>query len=184
MAQGKGFPTQAAGPADLIGYSFPAGRIPLPQTTLHPTVSYDPHPIRWIEVELPHPEDPDRMLTLKADGPYALRSWYFAPGTRTEIKLHLDQRTQKGGLNGCLHCGSEDLYVRRTFFWPLAATGALLGILLWFLMPVLAFVALGLGLLGAWLMGASEITCYRCTTKHRGFDSVPNHGRFDSAKAV
>ncbi|MEZ5975064.1 MAG: hypothetical protein R3F33_05590 [Planctomycetota bacterium] len=132
-------------------------------------MSYDPHPIRWIDLVLPHPDDPNRRLTLKADGPFALRSWYYAPGTRKEIHLHLDQRTPEGGLKGCLHCAAGDLRVVRKAQWGLGLLAALPGAIaaVWWPAPGIAWAVLALAT--TWMVGEREIVCGSCGTQHRGF---------------
>jgi len=172
-----------------VGYlAFPTGGSGslLPLARLFPCdnpVSFDPHPIRWIDIVLPHPEESNRWLTLKADGPYALRHWYYAPGTRTEIRLHLHLRTPDGGLTGCLHCGESQLYTRRRWDWrPLGYAlipAILLGWFFWW--AALIAIAVGLGL--TWAFSASEIVCYGCGTQHRGFREEPKHAGFDGSLA-
>ena len=146
-------------------------------------VSYDPHPIRWIDLVLPHPEEPDRWLTLKADGPFALRHWYYAPGTRTEIRLHLHCRTPEGGLTGCLHCGESPLYTKAIQRWGLVALLAIPGLIVLFFHAV---IGVGLMVL-AGIIGGSlsrrEIVCYACGAQHRGFRMHPNHGSYDPSLA-
>ncbi|MCB9907777.1 MAG: hypothetical protein H6830_08685 [Planctomycetes bacterium] len=144
-------------------------------------VSYDPHPIRWIDLVLPHPEDKSRWLTLKADGPFALRHWYFAPGTKQEIRLHLDARTPEGGLTACLHCGQAPLYTRRKSRWGLGALACLPGLVLGYFLPVLGVVWVVLALALTWALGTEEIVCYHCGTQHRGFRQVPVHPGFQAA---
>ena len=132
---------------------------------------FDPHPIRWIEIVLPHPEVPDRWLTLKADGPFALRPWYFAPGTRTEIRLHLHRRTSDGGLKGCLHCGAEGLYTRKRIdlrvlglaIGVATALGALVG-LIWGFWATL-FIAWAIAGVIVWKNRTPEVVCYACGTR-------------------
>ena len=164
--------------------SLPIGYPLWPTATLpHPPVSYDPHPIRWIDIVLPHPEDPDRWLTLKADGPFALRPWYFAPGTRTEIKLHLDVRTPEGGLKGCLHCGSSELYTKTITRWGLVALMALPGAVLTFWFAALGvFLMVVAGVIGG-VLSRRELVCYACGTQHRGFRMHPVHPPFDPSLA-
>lgn len=143
-------------------------------------MSYDPHPIRWIDLVLPHPEDPNRWLTLKADGPFALRSWYYAPGTRTEIRLHLDVRTPEGGLTGCLHCGQSPLYTKTVMRWGLVALMALPGaiVAIWSVTIGVLLMMLA-GLIGG-LLSRRELVCYACGAQHRGFRMHPKHGPFDA----
>lgn len=142
-------------------------------------MSYDPHPIRWIELGLPHPDDPTRHLFLKADGPFALRRWYRNPNGEGEFHLHLDRRTDEGGLVGCLACGHEELYTRKRF--PRA-----LGIGIVVVAAILAPFTMYLSLVVAAVLDAvvysfakEEVVCYACDAIHRGFRETPRHPRFD-----
>ena len=142
-------------------------------------MSYDPHPIRWIELGLPSPDDPTRHLFLKADGPFALRKWYRNPSGEGEFHLRLDRRTERGGLTGCLACGHPELYEHKRF--PRA-----LGIGVVVLAAILAPFTHYVSLLAAALLDAlvfhfapSEVVCYRCGALHRGFRDEPRHPRFD-----
>lgn len=142
-------------------------------------MSYDPHPIRWIELGLPHPEDDTRHLFLKADGPFALRRWYRNPNGAGEFHLHLERRTEDGGLVGCLACGHEELYTRKRF--PRA-----LGMGIVVVAAVLAPFTYYLSLLVALILDTiifyfakQEVVCYACNAIHRGFRATPRHPGFD-----
>ena len=37
------------------------------------------------------------------------------PGVEEPVELHLDLRTEKGGLKGCLNCGHPELFTRKVF---------------------------------------------------------------------
>jgi hypothetical protein len=146
-------------------------------------LTFDPHPLRWIELGLPHPDDPDRLLLLKADGPFALRAWYYAPGTRREIHLHLDRRTAAGGLTGCLGCGAIELYTRKKFPKSL---GVGIVVLAAILAPFTMYGPVPISLVVATLLDAilyvfadEEVVCYACKAEHRGFRKEPRHPRFD-----
>lgn len=142
-------------------------------------MSYDPHPIRWIELGLPHPDDPDRHLFLKADGPFALRSWYRNPSGDGEFQLHLDRRTDDGGLSGCLACGHPELYTRKRF--P-RALGIGIVVVAAVLAPFTHYVSLAVAAVLDGIVyhfAGSELVCYACGAIHRGFREVPRHPRFD-----
>ena len=142
-------------------------------------MSYDPHPIRWIELGLPHPDDPTRHLFLKADGPFALRSWYRNPNGEGAFKIHLNRRTDDGGLTGCLACDHPELYTRKRFPRALGITivgGA--AILAPFTNYISLFVA---ALMDAvlYVVAKEEVVCYSCDAIHRGFRATPRHPAFD-----
>ena len=142
-------------------------------------MSYDPHPIRWIELGLPHPDDPQRLLYLKADGPFALRRWYRNPAGEGEIHLCLEQRTERGGLDGCLHCGHAELYTRKRFPKRLGIAIVVVAVVL---APFTSYVSLAVAaVLDAvvYLLAAEEVVCYSCGAVHRGFRAEPRHPRFD-----
>ena len=82
-------------------------------------MSEDLKPVRWIELGLPRPDDPGRLLFLKADGPFALRPYYLNPDGEGEFQLHLEHRTEHGGVTGCLSCGHAELYTVKRFPKPL-----------------------------------------------------------------
>ena len=148
----------------------------------------DPNPIRWIELGLPHPSDPDRLIFLQADGPFALRKWYQHPEGDGEYQLHLDQRTEAGGLTGCLHCGHPELYSAKRFPKALGI-GIVVGA------SVLTLILVGTGasplvayspLLAAALadfiifqVASEQLACYACGSVHRGFRNDPRHPAFD-----
>lgn len=143
-------------------------------------MSFDPKPLRWIELDIPHPDGGDRLVTLRTDGPFALRSWYFAPKSDVKIPLHLDQRTPEGGLTGCLHCGHPELYTRKRFNktlgFAIVAVAALLVLVFenyWSL-----FVAGALDFV-LYKFARDEVVCYPCSAVHRGFRSTPRHPSFD-----
>jgi hypothetical protein len=149
-------------------------------------VSFDPTPLRWIELDIPHPEGGGRMITLRTDGPFALRPYYRAPGSDQDVDLHLDQRTEDGGLNGCIHCGHPELYTRKVFSKPLGI-GIVVGSGLLTLATVGSLGPAAYGFLGVaaladavlYQLGKEETVCYVCSAVHRGFRSVPRHPRFD-----
>lgn len=143
-------------------------------------MSFDPHPIRWIELGLPHPDDPSRLLRLRADGPFALRRWYYPPGTRdNRIELQLEQRTQTGGLNGCLHCAHPELYTQKVF--P-RALGIGIVVVSAIMAPFTMYISLLVGALLDWLLyqfAPDMLVCYACKAEHKGFKNDPRHPRFD-----
>lgn len=140
---------------------------------------HDPHPIRWIELGLPHPQDPQRLLFLKADGPFALRKWYRNPAGAGEIHLHLERRTDDGGLTGCIHCGHPELYTRKRF--PrLLGLGIVVAAAV--LAPFTRYISLAVAAvldLVVYHLARDEVVCYACGAIHRGFRDRPRHPRFD-----
>ena len=142
-------------------------------------MSYDPHPIRWIEIGLPRPDDPGRLLFLKADGPFALRRWYRNPAGDGEFHLHLDRRTDTGGLTGCLSCGHRELYTRKRFPKVL---GIVIVVIAAILAPFTRYLSLVVAAVLDFVVFQSvpeEVVCYACGAVHRGFAREPRHPRFD-----
>lgn len=149
-------------------------------------MSFDPTPLRWIELDLPHPDGGGRMITLRTDGPFALRPYYRAPGSDENVDLHLECRTEDGGLTGCIHCGHPELYTRTVFPKGLGigiAVGA--SVLTLLTINALGPAAYGFLVVAAiadavlYRMGKQETVCYACDAVHRGFRPVPRHPRFD-----
>ena len=69
-------------------------------------------PIRWIELGLPHTVDPQRLIFLQADGPFALRKWYRHPEGEGEYHLDLETLDAKRDQFDCgrmllTHLGAE-----------------------------------------------------------------------------
>ncbi|MCP3914616.1 MAG: hypothetical protein GY711_03550 [bacterium] len=142
-------------------------------------MTFDPKPIRWIELGLPHPHDPERMMRLKADGPFALRRFYFTPDRDAELELHLDERTQNGGLNGCLACGGKELFARKDF--P-PALGITIVVVAAVLAPFTMYISLAVAALLDFILyqtARESLVCYRCSAEHNGFAKEPRHPRFD-----
>ena len=140
---------------------------------------YDPNPIRWIELGLPHPDDPGRMMRLKAHGPFALRRFYLTPEGEAEIALHLDRRTENGGLEGCLACGHPELYARKRF--P-PALGIGIVVVAAALAPFTSYLSLAVAALVDFVIykrAREVLVCYRCSAQHQGFAAEPRHPRFD-----
>lgn len=149
-------------------------------------MSFDPSPLRWIELDLPHPDGEGRLVTLRTDGPFALRPWYKAPESEAVIELHLECRTEEGGLTGCLHCGHPELYTRKVFNKGLGiGIVVVAGVLTLATVSALGPAAYGfLGLaaladLVLYNVGKEETVCYACEAVHRGFRTTPRHPRFD-----
>ncbi len=146
-------------------------------------MSFDPTPLRWIELDLPHPEDPERKLTLKTDGPFALRKWYRFPDSDEKIELHVDLRTPKGGLLGCLACGHKELFTRKVFNVTLGISIVVVAAILVLVLPQpMSYIALAVAALLDFILyhvGKEEVACYACDAVHRGFDKTPKHPRFD-----
>ena len=140
----------------------------------------DHDPIRWVQLGFPHPEDPSRHIFLRADGPFALRKWYRNPtGGEGEMHLHLDLRTEQGGLEGCLYCGHAELHTRKRF--P-RALGISIVVVAAVLAPFTSYLSLlaatGLDLL-VYATAPDEVVCYACDTIHRGFHPKPRHPHYD-----
>ncbi len=136
-------------------------------------------PIRWIELGLPHPLDPTRLIFLQADGPFALRKHYRYPEGEGEYRLDLTQRTEDGGLKGCLHCSHPELYTRKRFPKKL---GLAIVILAAVLAPFTNYISLLVA--GAidfvfYRVAREEVACYACGAVHRGFRAEPRHPAFD-----
>lgn len=143
------------------------------------TLRYDPTPLRWIELGLPMPGEPERLWRLKADGPYALRHSYRVPGTDQDAQLHLEQRTQNGGLNGCLACGQPELFTRKRFprSWGIAIV-----VVAAVLAPFTNYLSLAVAALLDWVLyqfAELELVCYACGGEHRGFANEPRHPHYD-----
>lgn len=139
----------------------------------------DEKPVRWIELGLPRPDDPSRLLFLKADGPFALRGLYRNPDGEGEFRLHLENRTENGGLTGCLSCGHPELYTRRRF--P-RALGIAVVVVAAVLAPFTMYVSLAVAAvidLVLYRLAPREVVCYACGAVHRGFRETPRHPGFD-----
>ena len=139
----------------------------------------DLKPVRWIELGLPRPDDPDRLLFLKADGPFALRPFYLNPDGEGEFRLHLEHRTEDGGLTGCLSCGHPELYTVRRFPRSL---GIGIVVVAAILAPFTNYISLGVAALLDLLIyqvAPKEVHCYKCTAVHRGFRETPRHPAYD-----
>ncbi len=136
-------------------------------------------PVRWIELGLPRPDDPSRLIFLKADGPFALRPFYLNPEGEGEIRLHLDRRTEDGGLTGCIACGHPELFTVKRFPRGLGIAIVVVAALL---APFTAYLSLAVAALLDFIIYHSapeEVHCYACGAIHRGFRDVPRHPRFD-----
>ena len=139
----------------------------------------DLNPVRWIELGLPRPDDPSRLLFLKADGPFALRPFYRNPEGEGEFHLHLDQRTEAGGLTGCLSCGHTELYTVKRFSRVL---GVVIVVVAAALAPFTMYISLAVAALVdlmIYRLAPSEVLCYVCGAVHRGFRETPRHPGFD-----
>jgi hypothetical protein len=137
-------------------------------------------PIRWIELGLPHPIDPERLIFLQADGPFALRRWYRHPEGEGEYHLDLDCRTEEGGLTGCLHCSHPELYTRKRFPRMLGFSIVAIAAVLVPFTPYYSSLAVA-GLLDfvIYRSAPDEVACYVCGSVHRGFRAEPRHPVFD-----
>lgn len=93
--------------------------------------------------------------------------------------LHLELRSEGGGLTGCLACGHIELYTQKDFprklGIALVVLAALLAPFTWYLSLVVA------GLIDAliYLVASDQVNCYVCHAQHRGFPRNPRHPRFD-----
>jgi len=142
-------------------------------------LTQQPTPIRWIELGLPHPTDPDRLIFLQADGPFALRKWYRHPVGEGEYHLDLSRRTEDGGLTGCLHCGHLELYTRKRFPKRL---GMGIVVAAAVLAPFTHYISLAVAAALDFLFyrfARNEVLCYSCGSVHRGFRAQPRHPVFD-----
>ena len=136
-------------------------------------------PVRWIEIGLPDAEQPEHLLFLKADGPFALRKWYRDPRGGEDIHLHLERRTEGGGLSGCLHCGHPELFERKRFPRRL---GIAIVVLAAIAAPFTMYVSLAIAAVLDFVIYHSapdEVVCYVCGAVHRGFRRDPRHPRYD-----
>lgn len=137
-------------------------------------------PVRWIELGLPRPEDPSRLLFLKADGPFALRPEYRHPDGGEDFKLSLEHRTEDGGLTGCLACGHPELYTVRRFprgvGIAIVAVAAVLTLVLENYIPLVVAAIADFTL---YRLAPKDVLCYSCGAVHRGFRETPRHPVFD-----
>lgn len=139
----------------------------------------DLKPIRWIELGLPRLDDPSRLLFLKADGPRSLRPYYRNPEGEGEYTLHLDRRTEDGGLTGCLNCGHPELFTTKRFPRKL---GFAIVIVAAVLAPFTSYISLAVAALldlVIYRFAPEDVTCYACGAVHRGFREVPRHPGYD-----
>jgi hypothetical protein len=142
-------------------------------------VTEDYQPVRWVELGLPRLEDPDRLLFLKADSPWALRPYYRNPDGEGEYELRLDRRTAEGGITGCLNCGHEELFTVKRFNRTLGISIVVVAaVLAPFTMYISLAVAALLDLV-IYHVAPEEVHCYTCGSVHRGFLDTPRHPRFD-----
>ena len=148
----------------------------------------DLKPIRWIELGLPRLDDPSSLLFLKADGPRSLRPYYRNPQGEGVYTLHLDQRTEEGGLTGCINCGHPELFTVKRFPRNLGigivAFAAVISTILFVaaLPPLVTFIPLVVAALLDLVMyrlAPEEVNCYVCGAVHRGFRETPRHPGFD-----
>lgn len=139
----------------------------------------DLKPIRWIELGLPRLDDPSSLLFLKADGPRSLRPYYRNPQGEGEYTLHLDQRTEDGGLTGCLNCAHPELFTVTCFPRNL---GIAIVVVAAVLAPFTNYISLAVAALldlVIYRLAPGEVHCYVCGAVHRGFREDPRHPRYD-----
>ena len=119
----------------------------------------------------------DRPIYLRMDQPCEAAACEGC-GERHELRTGGGMAAARG-LEHCLRCGSDDLYVQKDFNKKIGlgvfAVAAILSVPTWGLSLVVATL-LDFGLY--FLLGDVTI-CYSCNTQHRGFGKNPDHGPFD-----
>jgi Zn ribbon nucleic-acid-binding protein len=134
-----------------------------------------------VRIDLPCSGDHERFAHVYAASAHALTASATCPECSVQIPLHLEQRTDSGGLTGCLACGHVELYTRKDF--P-RALGIGIVVLAAVLVPFLSWwypsliAAAALDLLLHWY-APEVVVCYVCEAEHRGFTNAPRHPRFD-----
>lgn len=96
-----------------------------------------------------------------------------------ESELDAGQRSEAGGLRGCLACGHPELYTKKDFP-PALGIGLVVvaAVLAPFTMYVSLAVAAVIDALLYWL-APNVVVCYVCDAEHRGYPADPRHPRFD-----
>jgi hypothetical protein len=94
-------------------------------------------------------------------------------------ELHLEGRSEAGGLQTCLVCGHPELHTAKDF--P-RALGIGIVVVAAVLAPFTYYISLGVAALldlAIYHMAPEVVTCYVCNSEHRAFPDTPRHPRFD-----
>ena len=133
-----------------------------------------------LEVFLPAVDEapPAHVASLSASSPADVpQQVELADGS--QHALHRNCITAQGGLNGCVACGHPELFTQKDF--PRAAgltivvVAALLAPFTYYLSLVAAAVVDAL----LYRLAPDVVTCYVCSSAHRGFPIPPKHPRFN-----
>jgi len=110
------------------------------------------------------------------------RAWSLSAPSPAELSgraLRREHVTADDGLVGCLACGHPELYTRRAFPRGLGIAVVALAALLAPATMYLSLVAAALLDALLYLVAPTEVVCYVCQTRHRGFAGEPRHPRYD-----
>lgn len=134
-----------------------------------------------VRIDLPCSGAHERFAHVYAASASSVPASATCPECGAELPLHLEHRTESGGLAACLACGHPELYTRKDF--P-RALGIGIVVLAAGLVPFLPkwypslIVAAALDLLLHWY-APEVVVCYVCEAEYRGFPARPRHPRFD-----